>query len=675
MVITNQFLIEFDTYDSVTASVIVERFCTGTKYITKRTETPSLAKYLPLIKDAGAIEQYLFGKSRTTGITVSAAGKIDLNNASRLLDYLEDRGVDGRAITIREKTGSEYPADFPVRFLGTIEAISFSDRTISLDIKSIIYDVKQEVYQPIKYAGTNNGSSIYEEGTADLQGTPKPKVLGDCSNANMPMFLVDRANEIYQLSSDPIDTINTVYVGRAVITAGTAFTTRAAFIASVTATPPTAGTYEYYLGDRTAAEGSNNRGCYIAFGTTPNLQPTFNATEGWKNLALYSEDYTNAAWIKSNVTVTTNTDTAPNGLVVADTFTATAANGTVLQTVTIASASYEYSVWLKRKTGTGAVAITVNGGTTWETKTLTTSYQRFYVTPVTTANPQFGIRITTSGDAVYAFGSQTEKFSVPSGYVATTSAAAYNHSAMNNLWKVMNLRGFALDADSVAATNAVNSSPTGVFVNAETQIGAVMDFLADSIKAYVSDNVEGDFICGVFKVPTSGEIVRIFDSRILLGAPKISKIRQQDLDRGIPLYRAIINYNRNYTVMNESQIVGASSGDIPFVSQDWRSVVDETASTLTKHLNAGERTIDTALTVKADAITRAVFESTLYNQIRLIVEIRVPYAFGFDIDRNDVIQVENRIYRIIGKFLKFPSVDNRLSTNAIVLQGWGGVVV
>ncbi len=141
------------------------------------------------------------------------------------------------------------------------------------------------------------------------------------------------------------------------------------------------------------------------------------------NLALWSSDLTNAAWVKVNGTAA-KTQTGLDGLAnSASSFTATSANATVLQTVTSASANRAFTVYIKRITGTGTVQITQDGGTTWTAVSLTGSAQRFTIQQ-SVLNPSFGIRIVTSGDAVWVDAVQLEAASFASPYIPTTTAAA-----------------------------------------------------------------------------------------------------------------------------------------------------------------------------------------------------------------------------------------------------------
>ena len=108
----------------------------------------------------------------------------------------------------------------------------------------------------------------------------------------------------------------------------------------------------------------------------------------------------------------------------ASTLTATGANGTSLQTITIASAAFTYTVWLKRKTGTGNIDITDNNGTNWTTVTgLSSAVFTPYSITRTQANPIVGIRVVTSGDEVEVDGCQLENGGYRTSVIATTTVA------------------------------------------------------------------------------------------------------------------------------------------------------------------------------------------------------------------------------------------------------------
>jgi hypothetical protein len=141
------------------------------------------------------------------------------------------------------------------------------------------------------------------------------------------------------------------------------------------------------------------------------------------NRALWARDLTNAAWTKTNATAAltaTGIDGVANS---ASVVTATAGNATVLQAITHASEARTLSIFLKRRTGTGTVETTIDGGSTWVARTITTDWLRFTTTS-TLADPSVGIRIVTSGDAVDVDAVQVETGSRASSPILTLAATA-----------------------------------------------------------------------------------------------------------------------------------------------------------------------------------------------------------------------------------------------------------
>jgi hypothetical protein len=143
------------------------------------------------------------------------------------------------------------------------------------------------------------------------------------------------------------------------------------------------------------------------------------------NLALWSRDFTNAAWVKVNVTAALDqvgVDGTANG---ASSLTATAGLGTALQTVISGSAARAATCYVKRITGSGTIEFTSDGiSYTDITSSLSTgSWFRALVTGTIT-NPVIGFRITTSGDAIAVDFAGLESAVFPSSPIVTTTASA-----------------------------------------------------------------------------------------------------------------------------------------------------------------------------------------------------------------------------------------------------------
>ncbi len=134
------------------------------------------------------------------------------------------------------------------------------------------------------------------------------------------------------------------------------------------------------------------------------------------NLALQSDDFTNASWTKSNMTTAFTSSGPDGGTNNASRLTASAGNATALQAITSGSSSRITSMWVKRITGSGNIDLTQDNGSTWQTMTVTASWTRVNLTAATLTNPTVGIRIVTNTDAIDVWGFQHE-----TGIVATST--------------------------------------------------------------------------------------------------------------------------------------------------------------------------------------------------------------------------------------------------------------
>jgi hypothetical protein len=167
------------------------------------------------------------------------------------------------------------------------------------------------------------------------------------------------------------------------------------------------------------------------------------------NLALWSNDLTNAAWTKTNVTATQD-QTGPTGAAnTATRLTATASNGTVAQTVTGSSVARTVSLIIKRLTGSGTVSLSQDNGSTWTdiTSQVTASWSPFERPTVvqTVLNPTIVLRLGTSGDEVAVSFVQLETGSVatspwPTGSATGTRAADSIRMAATTL-PISNVQG------------------------------------------------------------------------------------------------------------------------------------------------------------------------------------------------------------------------------------------
>lgn len=101
----------------------------------------------------------------------------------------------------------------------------------------------------------------------------------------------------------------------------------------------------------------------------------------------------------------------------ATTLTAADTNATILQTFSAAAAARTFSAYVKRRTGSGTISITRDGGTGWTDITAqinSSTYSRVAIKNTSVLNPTFGFRLSTTGDAIDVDYCQDEAGTFPS---------------------------------------------------------------------------------------------------------------------------------------------------------------------------------------------------------------------------------------------------------------------
>lgn len=179
--------------------------------------------------------------------------------------------------------------------------------------------------------------------------------------------------------------------------------------------------------------------------------------EARTNVVLWNRDLTNAAWTASNVTVAKDQIGADGVAASASSLTATSANGTVLQAITLGSSARFQSAYVKRLTGTGTINMTMDNGATWTAIVPTASWTKLTVPTQTLANPTVGFRIVTSGDAIAVDFVQNENGAFATSPILTTTASATRAA------DVITLTGAALAA--IQGANGWVLAQTNTLVN------------------------------------------------------------------------------------------------------------------------------------------------------------------------------------------------------------------
>jgi len=143
------------------------------------------------------------------------------------------------------------------------------------------------------------------------------------------------------------------------------------------------------------------------------------------NLLTAPNDFTNAAWTRSNLTVATGA-AGPDGANSATTLTATAANAEIKQVRTVAAGANASSIFIRRRAGSGTVSIRNAANTGWIPLALTAAWARVANDGgATGTSALLDILIATAGDAIDVCFAQLEAGPVATSYYPGARPAGY----------------------------------------------------------------------------------------------------------------------------------------------------------------------------------------------------------------------------------------------------------
>ena len=145
-----------------------------------------------------------------------------------------------------------------------------------------------------------------------------------------------------------------------------------------------------------------------------------------RNLLTYTEDFLNGTWVKSGVLVSSTSVTDPDGGNTAATITASGGTGYFFyNTASNPTVPTIPSLWIRRRTGTGVIALRTNPTTGTDAPlTVTSTWQRVSVNSSAAGGPTqncWVLRIQDSGDAVDIWHPQLETSATLTPYQRITS--------------------------------------------------------------------------------------------------------------------------------------------------------------------------------------------------------------------------------------------------------------
>lgn len=255
---------------------------------------------------------------------------------------------------------------------------------------------------------------------------------------------------------------------------------------------------------------------------------------------------------------------------------------------------------------------------------------------------------------------------------ATQGATSANRTTAQII-KALAIKGGISSGDIVAADvtalDTANSCIIGAWINGLDSTISIIDQVAHSIGAYYGFDAIGQFRMGQFLAPTGTADFVINDSNIL----SIEHNRTSDTDRGIPAWRMVLRYKKNYTVQTVDLDNSITIDRLNALSQDYLVQTAEDSSIKTKYLLASELQRDSLIISQTQAATEATRLLNLYKVARDLYQVRVALDLTETLpDLNGVAQITlNRFGLDSGKLFRIIGIESDYASNRATLTLWG----
>jgi len=235
----------------------------------------------------------------------------------------------------------------------------------------------------------------------------------------------------------------------------------------------------------------------------------------------------------------------------------------------------------------------------------------------------------------------------------------------------MNIPLAEINLTDITALDAKNSSEVGIYIpNQQTAI-QVMDELSESIGAYYGFNSDGIFRVGRLESPSGIASVILVEDSIL----EIDKVASNDSDGGIPAYRVEVQYAKNYTLQDRSNLAAAVADErVAELGVEYRTVISEDLTVLNKHELSPEIQKITLLITQVAAQAEALRVLNIYKVRRDVFNLRVRLDSQIITQLAIGALVELSYYRYglqMGKLFTIIGLEVDYQSNKAEITLWG----
>ncbi len=186
-------------------------------------------------------------------------------------------------------------------------------------------------------------------------------------------------------------------------------------------------------------------------------------------------------------------------------------------------------------------------------------------------------------------------------------------------------------------------------------------------------------LTGVYRIqqllaPSGGPVASFVAADVKLNS--FQRTKPNDPDQGVPRWRSVINYQRNFTVQTTDVAGGVTDAQRAFLAAEYRSQKADDSSVQTTHLLAPEIDEDTLLQASADASSEATRRQALFGAGRGMFDLILP--FNDDTKALDLLNVisltHSRFGFGAGKSVRILGMQPDETKREVALTIWGATL-
>lgn len=225
----------------------------------------------------------------------------------------------------------------------------------------------------------------------------------------------------------------------------------------------------------------------------------------------------------------------------------------------------------------------------------------------------------------------------------------------------------------VTALDTANSSVIGDYQDQEDTFADALDRVAASGGAWWGVDKDGVYRIQQFTAPSGSPVATITAND--LHSPLARVVPQNDESHGLPTWRTIVRYQKNYAVQDSGLAGVVTDARRGFLVKEWRESIVEDTAVKTAHLLAVETIVETLLSVAADAATEATRLQTLRGVLRHVYDCVVPIKNEVQdfstVDLGQVVTLQHPRYGLsAGVLCKVIGVMPNARQNRVTLRVW-----